>query len=473
MLLLLAALAQSPPPPSLSGDAAARIESVFVDIDRTSSPGCAAGVVMDGALVFADGYGSANLDHQIPITPGTVFYLGSVSKQFTAGAAALAARQGRLSLDDDIRKWVPELPAYERPITIRHLIHHTSGLRDYLTLQSLAGTPGEYTDEEIIALLARQRALNFPPGERYLYSNSGYFLLSEIVERATGLTLRAFADRHFFRPFGMLDSHFHDDADHVVPSRATGYRPVRASDGADETDGAGDAFRMEHRWDFAQVGSGGVYSSVRDVARWEAAFHSGAVGPAGFTESLLERGVLASGDTLPYAFGVTLGEHRGLRTIAHGGSLAGFRSHVVRFPDHATSVVVLCNVTNADPGDRAMRVAEIVLGELMAPPAERTASGDAAGVPQEAEAPRPLTPPQLAELAGRYRSDELGVTSEIRVVDGGLARDGRVRLRHVGPDELAGGGAVLRFQRDRRGRITGYVLDAGRASGIIFERAGS
>ncbi|MBW3555132.1 MAG: beta-lactamase family protein, partial [Gemmatimonadetes bacterium] len=290
------------------------------------------------------------------------------------------------------------------------------------------------------------------------------------VERATGLTLRAFADRHFFRPFGMLDSHFHDDADHVVPSRATGYRPARAADGADAVDGAGDGFRMEHRWDFAQVGSGGVYSSVRDMARWEAAFHAGAVGPAGFTESLLERGVLASGDTLPYAFGVTLGEHRGLRTIAHGGSLAGFRSHVMRFPDEGTSVVVLCNVTNADPSGRATRVAEIVLGDRMAPPAARSADEGGARPRQEAEAPRPLTPPQLAELAGRYRSEELGVTSEIRVVDGGLVRDGRTPLRHVGRDELAGAGAVLRFQRDRRGRITGYVLDAGRASGIVFER---
>ncbi|MGD2068684.1 MAG: serine hydrolase domain-containing protein, partial [Gemmatimonadota bacterium] len=217
-------------------------DSVFLDLDRTDSPGCAAGVVIDGVLAFADGWGSANLDHELPITPETVFYMGSVSKQFTAAAVALAARQGHLTLDDDVRRWFPELPDYGDTIRVRHLIHHTSGIRDYLTLLGFAGTYEGASDEQIIRLLARQRALNFPPGERELYSNSGYFLLSELIERATGMTLPEYARREFFVPLGMRNSHFHDDPNHIVRYRATGYAPA---------DGG---FRMNHAWAFSQVG---------------------------------------------------------------------------------------------------------------------------------------------------------------------------------------------------------------------------
>lgn len=450
-----AAGATQPPVPS------ARIDSVFLDLDRTSSPGCAVGVVRDGALVFADGYGSANLDHEIAITPETVFYMGSVSKQFTAGAVLLAARQGHLSLDDDVRTWIPELPDYGPTVTVRHLVHHTSGIRDYLTLQSIAGSYGGVTDDEVVALLARQKALNFAPGERYLYSNSGYFLLSEILERATGLSLREFGERHFFRPLGMRYSHFHDRADHIVRNRATGYAPTDSG------------FRMEHAWDFAQVGSGGLYSNVVDMARWEVAFEAGEVGDEGFTEAMLQRGVLDDGDTLSYAFGLGIDTYRGLRTIAHGGSLAGFRSYVIRFPDHATSVLVFCNVTDADPGGRARQVAELVLGDRMGPEQADRAEADEPEEGDEGPEPPTLSADRVAEYAGRYYSEEVDAELTLRVDDGSLTlerADELARLRVLEDDTFALDGLRFRFTRDHTGAVTGFVMDAGRANGMIFER---
>ncbi len=458
---------------------AAAIDSVFLDLDRTSSPGCAAGVILDGALAFADGYGSANLDHQIPITPHTVFYMGSVSKQFTAGAVALAAWQGHLSLDDDIRAWIPEIPDYGTPITVRHLVHHTSGLRDYLTLQGITGDFEGRTDEEIIELLARQRALNFEPGERYLYSNSGYFLLSEILERATGQTLREFADRHFFRPLGMRNSHFHDDPNHIVRWRATGYAPV-SPPGVDEEASAdarfqaqarqpADAWRMEHAWSFAQVGSGGLYSNVVDLARWDAAFEAGTIGPPGFRDALLERGVLTGGDTLDYAFGIGHTEFRGIPAIAHGGVLAGFRSFSVRFPTESTSILVLCNATNADPGGRAEEVAEIVLAGRIGPePTDEP--GESAARDEGPEASYGAG--ELDAFTGTYYSPELDAGFRIERRDEGLAvvRGTRTTpLRPVGEDAFRASFGELRFRREA-GQVTGFVLDAGRANGLVFER---
>ena len=483
-LLLLAPLpglpAQTPDHAPLDADLVSRIDSVFLDLDRTDSPGCALGVVRAGALLYATGYGSANLDHEIPITPHTVFYMGSVSKQFTAGAVALAARLGHLSLDDDIRRWIPELPDYGTPVTVRHLVHHTSGLRDYLSLRALAGQPLEVasSDEETIELLARQRALNFDPGERYLYSNSGYFLLSEIVDRATGLTLREFGERHFFRPLGMWNSHFHDDADHIVRYRATAYSPDRSAPGGDAPEA--DGFRMNHSWTFAQVGSGGLYSNVVDLARWDADYYTEEAGGEGFTDQLLERGVLADGDTLPYAFGLTHGSYRGLRTVGHGGSLAGFRTHLLRFPDQRTTVLVLCNLSSSNPGRRAREVADLVLADRLEPvadEAEEDEAGEGEPEAEEAREPPTLTAAQRRAYQADYYSEELEAAYRVELRDSTLVvvgPRGRRALDLV-PTEAdvfraRGAGWTLRFRRDDAGRITGFVLDAGRVLGVEFER---
>jgi len=233
--------------------ATARVDSIFVAYDRTDSPGCALGVMRAGDLIYARGYGMANLELRQAIGPSSVFRIGSTSKQFTAATVVLAEQTGYLSLDDDIRTYLPEMPEYARPITIRMLLHHTSGIRDYLTLTSLAGLRNDdwYSIDEAYRIVARQRETNFPPGDEHRYSNSGYFLLSQIIERATGSSLREFADEHLFRPLGMLHPHFHDDHTHVVPERASGYA------GTTPCPPRPDSLSMiDHRWSITPSGSG-------------------------------------------------------------------------------------------------------------------------------------------------------------------------------------------------------------------------
>jgi CubicO group peptidase (beta-lactamase class C family) len=243
------------------------VDKLFSQWDKKDSPGCALAVVKDGKIIYKQGYGLANLELNIPITPQSVFYIGSVSKQFVTMCIALLAKQKKLSLDDDIRKFVPELPDYGPPITVRHLIHHTSGLRDYLTLLGIAGIDyGTYHQDDVVELVARQRELNFAPGEEYLYSNSGYFLLAVIAERASGKSLREFAEENIFKPLGMKNSHFHDDYRMLIKKRASGYFP----------DGKGKYRNFISTFDC--VGSGGLFTSVEDLFLWDQNFYHHKVG---------------------------------------------------------------------------------------------------------------------------------------------------------------------------------------------------
>jgi len=441
----------------------ARLDSIFSDFSDPAAPGCALAVVRDGRFAFSRGYGSANLDYGVPIDGRSVFYLASVSKQFTAAAVALAAAEGRISLDDDIRLYIPELPDYGTSITVRQLVHHTSGLRDYLTLISLSGRRGDdhWTDAALLELIARQRGTNFPPGSEYLYSNTGYVLLAEIIGRATDSSLRRYADERIFQPLGMRDTHFHDDAGEIVPRRVIGY--ARDEDGG---------FRLNHWFAFDKVGDGGLYSTAEDLARWEENFFSGRVGGAPFLEQMQQRGVLANGDTLQYAFGLMHDTHRGLPTVGHGGGLAGFRTMTLRFPEERFSVVVLCNTPEANSVQLAQRVASVLLGERMSAPVTDEVEEpplDAPDAPDAEDAQLPAS--DFRRHAGRFYSEELDAVYELEpghdVLFLRLGAEAEIELRPGGPGEFLGGpGAVLRFDAD----AAGFVLDAGRVRGIRFVR---
>jgi CubicO group peptidase (beta-lactamase class C family) len=451
--------AQNPP-------ARAAIDSLFAAWDHPESPGCAVAVVQDGHTLLARGYGSANLDYQVPITPRTVFYLASVSKQFTAAAVALAAEQGYLSLDDDVRRWFPELPDYGATIRVRHLVHHTSGLRDYLGLMSLADMPygNSWSDDEILDLIARQRGLNFSPGTEYLYSNSGYFLMAELVERATGRSLREYTTAEMFEPLGMRNTWFHDDASQVVRNRAVAYGPK-----------SGGGYRMTHLFNFDKVGSGGLYSTVEDLALWDANFYQSRIGGDEFLATLHTPGELTAGDPLDYAFGLRMSEYRGLATVEHGGSMMGFRTNYLRFPGERTSVLTLCNLGTINPTALTRDVADLVLAERLAPVPEREEGAATIAVVRLDEdlVARPALP--LTAYAGRYLSEELGVTFEVVVradtlrllQPGGADRT----LTAMGGDEFrATGGWGVRFLRGDGG-VSGFVLDAGRVRNLSFGRA--
>ncbi len=337
--------------------AAEEIDAVFREFDRPGSVGCALGVAQNGELIYKNGYGYANLDWDIPITPQTVFYVGSVSKQFTAATIALLGHENKLDLDDDVRTYLPEMPERDAPVTVRHLIHHTSGVPGMYRVMQQNGlsTWDRFTRAEALALLARQE-LDFPPGERYQYSNGGYFLLSMIVERVSGKTLREYADEKIFKPLGMRDTHFHDDPVHIVPRRAMSYMP-----------GEEGGYIQSYQSNFALPGAGGLYTTVEDFLNWDRNFLNNRLGGTDFLDVIHTQGILSSGDVLPYAFAIREGVHRGLRTLGHTGSFMGFKAYYVRFPEQRFSTWVFCNMGQVVPEQLGLRVAELYLGSQMDP----------------------------------------------------------------------------------------------------------
>ncbi|HEY6817274.1 MAG TPA: serine hydrolase domain-containing protein [Croceibacterium sp.] len=384
------------------------IDAVFARHAGAGVPGCALGVFRDGAILYERGYGLADLEQNAPITPDTVFYIASTSKQFTAFAAALLIERGALSPDDPIRRHLPELPAWADGITVDQLIHHTSGISDYLSLWDASGR--SYADEiplsQAIDLIARQRSRSFAPGSAWAYSNSNYVLLAEIVARVSGKgSLRAFADEAMFAPLGMTATEFRDDAAHVVPRRAEGYAP----------DGRG-GFTVA-RSSFALVGDGGLLTTVRDLLKWDENFYANRLaGGQALIDRVTAPGALADGTPLtqpPYAFGLQTGSHRDLPTVEHAGGFIGFSAQLVRFPTRHLSVAVLCNDAAAPAGALALGVADLYLGAAPA------AAADAAA-PPPVPAPATVAQDVLARWTGRYFITPPGIVVTIAAAGDGL-----------------------------------------------------
>ncbi|MCA1613109.1 MAG: beta-lactamase family protein [Acidobacteria bacterium] len=368
------------------------MDKLFAQFDRKDSPGCALAVVRDGRVVYKRGYGMADLEHDVPLTPQSVLYIGSTAKQFAAASVALLAQQGKLSLDDDVRKYVPELPDYQPPVTLRHLVHHTSGLRDEWARLQLAGRGADevLTLDDIVALAARQKALNFKPGEEHLYSNTGYTLLAVVVARASGKSLREFADAEIFRPLGMARTVFNDDHTRIIRGRAYGYAPARAG-----------GFRLANV-NNDLVGAGGLWTSVEDLLLWDETFYTAKVGGPALIRQMQTPGALSGGEELPYAFGLNVGEFRGLKFVAHGGRFAGYRAELVRFPEQKFSVACLCNSANADPNAYAKQIVEIYLADQMKPREQGGPAASAPASPQPVAGEVKLSEQELSAVAGVY-----------------------------------------------------------------------
>ncbi len=407
LALALAAVAATPAPtPTPTPDTKARVDAVFQEYDRSDSPGCALGVFRDGKIVYARGYGMANLELGVANSAQTVFDIGSTSKQFTAFSVHLLARDGKLSLDDDIRKWLPEIPSYGKTVTIRHLIHHTSGLRDYIVMMELQGVQTEdlTTEQDSLDILAKQKAPNFAPGAEHLYSNTGYFLLGVIVKRASGKSLRDFAAERIFEPLRMRHTQFNDSHTRLIPGRATGYGKAE-----------GDGFGIDMS-DWEQVGDGSVLTTVEDLQRWDQNFYEPRVGDAKLIQAMQEVGVLNSGKKLEYASALFLSSYRGLPTVAHGGAWAGYRAQLLRFPQQHLSVACLCNLGNANPSRLAYRVSEAYLGGSMKP--EEPKADLKGGQVRLATPPKRLQP-----LVGTYRDPASNEVIRLAIWDGGLTAD--------------------------------------------------
>jgi CubicO group peptidase (beta-lactamase class C family) len=329
-----------------------RVDLIFANWSKPGSPGLSVAVLREDQVVHLRGYGLASLEFNVPNAPSTVFHVASLSKQFTAFAIHLLAQDGQLSLDDEIRKFVPELRVEGPPITIRHLLHHTSGLRDQLNLLALAGLRLDdvITESAVLSLLWQQRQLNFEPGTEVLYSNSGYTLLALIVRRVSGQTLDEFAQRRIFSPLGMKSTHFHDDYGVPVKGRAYSYRRTR------------DGWRYV-ALSYSTVGPTSLFTTVEDLALWDANFAEAKVGGAAVAALQLP-GRLADGKETTVASGLMRGHYRGLDVVEHSGSDAGYRAHYLRFPGGRLSVVLLGNAADIDSAGLARRVADVYLEGL-------------------------------------------------------------------------------------------------------------
>ncbi len=381
-----------------------KVDKLFSKWDSTVSPGAALAIIKDGKIIYKRGYGMANLEHNIPLTSTSVFRIGSTSKQFTASCIAILALQGKISLDDDIRKYIKELPKYQKPITIRHFLHHTSGIRDYLTLTDIAALPNDhfYTPEDSVEVLSRQKGLNFLPGEEHLYSNSGYFLLGVIVERASGKSLNDFAQIHIFKPLGMKNTHFHDDHTMVVKNRADGYSPLKKGFRIDMT-------TLDH------VGDGGVFTTVEDLFLWDQAFYSYKLGKE-LMELIQTPGMLNDGEKLDYAFGLSINEYKGLKRVSHGGGFVGFRAQMARFPEQKFTVICLANLGTINPSRLCLQVADIYLADKLKKDVE---------VPEEKEKVKAVTlsKEELEDKTGNYQDERTGTWTIISMKEGKLVME--------------------------------------------------
>jgi len=426
--LLLAGLAApasaaKPTPEEL----APRVDQIFAEYGA-SSPGCALGVVRDGGIIYSKGYGLASLEHGVPLTPQTALDIGSIAKQFTATAILLLAQDGKLSVDDDVRKFIPEMPDYGTPITLRHLLHHTSGIRDYIALLTLGGINLEdvATQEESLAAIARQKALNFRPGDEHSYSNSGYFLLSVVVERVSSKTMRAFAQERIFGPLGMTNTQYLDDHTLVIPRRASSYMP--------RPDGG---FRLETcNWE--QTGDGGIQTTVEDLAKWDRNFYDPKVGGPALIEQLQTTGVLNSGEKIDYARGLAVDEYRGLRRVSHNGGWVAFVAEMVRFPDERFSVITLCNVGTADPTGMALQVADLYLADRMKPADPKP---PAPAAPATGAAPQASSAVDPSSYPGLFFNPTTGQVLRIHAKEGKLfferSPGNDTELAPLGPDRFA------------------------------------
>jgi CubicO group peptidase (beta-lactamase class C family) len=336
---------------TLDSSITARVDKLFERWDKPDSPGCALGIVKDGQLIYKRGYGMANLDYNVPISPKTVFNISSMSKQFTAMSILLLAKRGKLSLDDEIQKYLPDFPRYQSPITIRHLIHHTSGIREHNQLAALAAgmwTEGaQLTADDALRLIMRQKELSFKPGEDFVYTNSEYRLLGLIVKRVSGKSVDQFAEESIFKPLGMNNTHLRADRTLVVKNRATGYH------GGSK---AGFSVAIEKGDELDTI--------VEDLFLWDQNFYDNKLGggPDLITEEI-SPGKLNNGENTGYAFGLFVGEYKGLKRIGHSGGGDGFESEMIRFPEQNFSVMSLCNAGGIGPSLFNNQVADIFLAD--------------------------------------------------------------------------------------------------------------
>jgi CubicO group peptidase (beta-lactamase class C family) len=362
------------------------MKAIFKPYDRHDGPGCAVAVISSGRVIFTKGYGMANLEYDIPITPTTIFDIASVSKQFTGWAISTLIQEGKVSPDDEIHKYLPDLPSFGTPITIRHLLHHISGIRDWPQTLNAAGWRWDevFSFTDIMRMVKYQKDLDFPPGTRYSYSNTAYNLLAAIIEKVTGKSFRDWTDQRIFGPLGMPSSHFLDDPDRIIRNLAYSYTP-------------GDAGFRKDPDALTAYGSSSLFTSVDDLCKWVIHFQEAVRTKDPVVTRMLDDGILNDGTMVHYGYGLGLGEDRGLKNISHTGGWAGYRTIISNYPDQDLSIIILSNASDFDPTAYAARVADLFLAGKFAPTTTN-------GTENLQALPTVTVSPQLlAKYAGTYQ----------------------------------------------------------------------
>lgn len=434
------------------------VDKIFSRWSATT-PGCAVGVAVAGEPVLLKAYGMADLEHDVRNTPETIFESGSVAKQFTAMAIMLLVKDGKLSLDDQVRKHIPELPDYKVPLTIRHMLNHTSGLRDWGSVASIAGAPRTtraYTHGHVLDIVSRQKSLNFKPGDHYSYSNTGYNLSAIIVARVSGMSFAEFSKQRIFTPLGMTSTSWRDDHTRIVKGRAIAYAETAGS------------FSIEMPFENVH-GNGGLLTTVGDLLKWNENFVKPGVGDQALVTAMRTTGLFNDGKPQDYALGLMVGELRGVKNVSHSGSTAGYRAHLNRFPDAHTSVAVLCNVSSGNATRAANDVSELFLGDRLKP-----------ATPASSPAPQaPALNPQpegaaVAALVGTYWSDEAETMLTAAIEEGRLVLKRRpdtvMRLTAIGPDKFRGPIGTVTFLRDASGAVQALSVNQDRVWDLRFTK---
>lgn len=400
------------------------------------APGCAAAVSLNGNVVFEKAFGLADMEHNVPNTTQTIFESGSVAKQFTAAALVLLQQEGKLSIDDPVRKYIPELPDYGAPLTIRHLLNHTAGLRDWGSVMSLTGVGrGDRVINQDLAfdIITHQRALDFKPGSEYSYSNSGYTLASIIVERVSKQKFPAFIEERLFKPLDMKNSSWRDDYTRIVPNRAQAYS--RQGNGP---------WRLN--MPFMNVyGNGGMLTTVGDWMKWNSMLESQSLG-APLVNALETRGVLNDGRKIAYALGLQVDTYKGLKDVSHGGATAGYQTFLARYPDNKVSVAVMCNGTSPSAGGIAANITDEIFG-----PFPQTPSPEPAKVSDD----------ELTKLVGLWRDEKTHAPARF-IIQNGVLRWGGGRIIPMGGGKFVGGNSEVKFTFDKDGKpVSAEMTDEG------------
>lgn len=445
-----------------------KIDSLFSSYNSKTA-GVAVGIVKDGKLIYKKGFGTANLEYDIPITSKTIFNVGSVSKQFTTFSIYLLERQGKISLDDDVRKYIPELPVYEKTIKIKHLCSHTSGLKDQWALLTLAGWRMDdvITSEQIMKIIGKQKELNFSPGSQFKYSNTGFTLIAEIVKRVSGKSFSEFAKENIFNPLGMENTIIYDDNEKIVKNRAYSYSGENGT-------------YSKRNLNSSSVGPSNVYTTVEDLSKWTANFENPKVGDADFINHFNERSLLDNeeptilaerdGETIYHAKGQFIRNYKGLTVYNHTGSDAGFKSYLGRFQDNKLSIILLSNDENFVSYKAGMDIAEFYLSDKFKKRKKITEIEMKVD-----ENPKSTSNTNLKDFEGKFLNNDLSSLFIVKIINGNLTmthnRLSDVLLTEVEKDKFTGAitfSVEVCFKRNNKNEIIGLTITNFGATNVNF-----